>query len=341
MLIDYAETCSVDFADMLAFSMMNQDSFSTLEFRNALGSFATGVTVVTTALDMDCPVGVTASSFNSVSLDPPLVLWSLAKTSQSLTAFRDSGHFAIHVLSSNQELLSNRFARAGENKFQDVLWEAGTLGSPVLREYSAKFECKTVHQYEGGDHIIFVGEVVAFDHRDHAPLLFHAGKYAESRPKVAAEIISGVELEQGRFTEDFFLYLLSRSHFQTSRPTWEKLAELGLDQVEYFTISAAAINGPVTLDYLQAALQHTGHDPDQAKLDAMVERHLLIEQDGAYGPSERAREDFLEILSVAKAYEDDLLEHFSASEIAEGKRILKKIIELSGEAIPPLWPRPQ
>lgn len=322
---------------MIALRTMNRDDFDPLEFRNALGSFATGVTVVTTALDGDGPIGVTASSFNSVSIDPPLVLWSLAKSSKSLTAFRESGHFAIHVLGCDQELLSNRFARAGEDKFKDVLWDTGTLGSPVLRDYSAKFECKTVHQYEGGDHIIFVGQVAAFDHRDQAPLLFHAGKYAESRPKAPTEILSGVELEQGRFTDDFFLYLLSRSHFQTSRSTWEKLAELGLDQVEYFTISTVAINGPATLDYLQAALRHTGHDPDQAKLDAMVARNLLVEQDGAYGPSERAREDFLETLSAAKAYEDDLLEHFSASEIAESKRILKKIIQLSGDDIPPLW----
>ena len=146
MAIRPAKTCSVDFPDMLAFSMMSQDKFSTLEFRNALGSFATGVTVVTTALGPDRPVGVTASSFNSVSLDPPLVLWSLAKSSQSLTAFRDSGHFAIHVLSCDQELLSNRFARAGEDKFRDVPWDAGTLGSPVLEEYCTSCLARlTVH----------------------------------------------------------------------------------------------------------------------------------------------------------------------------------------------------
>lgn len=287
----------------------------------------------------DEPIGVTASSFNSVSLDPPLVLWSLAKSSKSLGAFRDSGHFAIHVLGCHQETLSNRFARSGEDKFQDVLWSPGTLGSPVLHECAARFECKTVHQYEGGDHIIFVGEVIAFDDRDHPPLIFHGGKYAESRPKVSTEILSGVELEQGRFTEDFFLYLLSRSYFQTSRPTWARLAEIGLDRIEYFTISTAAINSPVTLEYLQSALNHTGYAPDQEKLDAMVEKALLIEHEGSYSLSALARAHFLETLSVAKAYEDDLLEHFSTSEIAEGKRILKKIIRLTGDRIPPLWPQ--
>lgn len=318
---------------------MNRDIFSAPEFRTALGSFATGVTIVTTASQPDQPIGVTASSFNSVSLDPPLVLWSLAKSSKSLAAFCGSGHFAIHVLSSHQEALSNRFARSGEEKFQDVSWGPGALGSPVLQEYSARFECRTVHQYEGGDHIIFVGEVVEFDHRDHAPLLFHGGRYAESRPKVSGEIPSGVELEQGQFTDDFFLYLLSRSHFQTSRPTWDKLAELGLDQTEYFTLSTAAINGTVTPDYLQSALAHTGYAPDREKLEAMVRKDLLVEQDGNFAPTELARAHFLATLSVAKAYEDDLLDHFSPGEIAESKRILKKIISLTGGEIPPLWPR--
>jgi 3-hydroxy-9,10-secoandrosta-1,3,5(10)-triene-9,17-dione monooxygenase reductase component len=309
------------------------------ELRAALGSFATGVTIVTTALQPDQPVGVTASSFNSVSLDPPLVLWSLAKSSRSLNAFCASGHFAIHVLSCEQEDLSNHFARSGEDKFQDVDWDTGILGSPVLQEYSAKFECKTVHQYEGGDHIIFVGQVMNFDHHDLAPLLFHGGQYAESRPRASGETVSGDEMEQGRFTEDFFLYLLSRAHFQTSSLTWQKLAELELDQVEYYTISTAAVHGRVTLDHLQSALQHTGHALDEPKLDAMVQRNLLILEDGAYTASDLARDHFLELLSVAKAYEDDLLEHFSASEIAEGKRILKKIIRLTGEAIPPLLSR--
>src|SRR5690554_1936916 len=124
---------------------------NTQEFRIALGSFATGVTIVTTAADPETPVGVTASSFNSVSLDPPLVLWSLAKSSQSLDAFRGSGHFAVHILSCLQEDLSNAFARSGADKFANVDWQPGAIGSPVLDNFAARFECRTVHQYEGGD----------------------------------------------------------------------------------------------------------------------------------------------------------------------------------------------
>ncbi|GMN14080.1 hypothetical protein MTsPCn7_18570 [Altererythrobacter sp. MTPC7] len=155
-------------------------------FREALGSFATGVTIATTLDAEGQPVGVTASSFNSVSLAPPLVLWSLAKDSQSRAAFDESGHFAIHVLAASQEELSNRFARRGADKFSGVPWTPGRLGSPVFAEHAALFECTTRHLYDGGDHVIMVGEVVDFEARDEAPLLFHGGRYADHRPRAGS-----------------------------------------------------------------------------------------------------------------------------------------------------------
>ena len=151
------------------------------DFRSALGGFATGVTVVTTADNGGAPFGVTASSFNSVSLDPPLVLWSLSKSAKSIGAFTNSGHFAVHVLATDQQPLSNHFARSGGDKFSAVDWKIGVLGSPLLTDYASRFECRTLHQYEGGDHIIFVGEVVTFDQQDGMPLVFHRGSYTELR----------------------------------------------------------------------------------------------------------------------------------------------------------------
>ena len=165
-------------------------------FRQALGSFATGVTVATTLDEGGTPVGVTASSFNSVSLDPPMVLWSLAKDSFSCPAFAASGHFAIHVLTASQEALSNRFARSGTDKFDGLHWQAGELGSPIFDEFAARFECRTEHLYEGGDHIIMVGEVVDFEARDEAPLLFHGGRYGDHRPRVDAGHEGGEPLLQ-------------------------------------------------------------------------------------------------------------------------------------------------
>jgi len=156
---------------------------STQSFRQALGSFATGVTIVTT-LDQDGePVGVTASSFNSVSLDPPLVLWSVSKSSLSLPAFSANGHFAIHVLSAEQTDLADRFARSQSDKWSGVSWRKGAHGSPLLDDHAAVFECTMRHEYDGGDHIILVGEVTNFEAHDKAPLLFHGGQYSDRRTR--------------------------------------------------------------------------------------------------------------------------------------------------------------
>jgi len=307
------------------------------DFRSALGTFATGVTIVTSADQDGAPVGVTASSFNSVSMDPPLVLWSLSKSALSSDIFCSSGHFAIHVLLASQEQLSNSFAKSGADKFADVNWQPGALGSPLIDDYAALFQCKTLHQYEGGDHVILVGEVMEFDQKDKAPLLFHGGRYAESRPKLAGEEQDNVDITEGRFTEDFLLYLVSRAHFQSSRPTRKKLGELGLSQKEYMALSVLSMNAPASAEVISERLDHTGVAPGAGELDKMVERGLLAVEGDQYDLSDTGREYMIETLSVAKAFEDDLMDQFTASEIADAKHVLKKLIKLTGDDNPGLW----
>lgn len=151
----------------------------TMELRQALGQFATGVTIVTT-LDADArPIGVTASSFNAVSLTPPLILWSLGKNAFSHPAFEAASHFCVHVLSGAQRELSDRFARASSAKFEGLALGRGLGGSPLLPGCAATFECATEHRYDGGDHLILVGRVLRLATspvRD--PLLFYQGRYA-------------------------------------------------------------------------------------------------------------------------------------------------------------------
>ena len=146
-------------------------------FRDALGRFATGVTIVTTLDGAGRPVGLTANSFNSVSLDPPMVLWSLARRSLNLRVFLEAGHFAVNVLAADQRALSDRFARPAGDRFAGVDWEAGTAGVPVLPGTVASFECATDSSIEGGDHVIFLGRVARFRHADREPLIYHAGRY--------------------------------------------------------------------------------------------------------------------------------------------------------------------
>ncbi|AUM12329.1 flavin reductase family protein [Ketobacter alkanivorans] len=148
-------------------------------FRSALGQFATGVTVITTVDAQGNKVGMTANSFSSVSLDPMLVLWSIARSSNSFNEFVNADRFAIHVLHANQQTLSNQFASSCDDRFYNVSHSDGLGGVPLLNDYSAVFQCQTEHQYDGGDHIIIVGRVVAFENREQPPLIFHAGRYAD------------------------------------------------------------------------------------------------------------------------------------------------------------------
>lgn len=149
------------------------------EFRDAMGCFATGITVVTAKSKDGEKVGCTANSFSSVSLDPPLVLWAIAKNANSYDTFMEAEHFAIHVLHSGQEDVSRLFATKDADKFGQIAWTEGQGGTPLLDDYSVRLECTTEYLYEGGDHIIIVGRVFEMANPDVEPLGFYQGKYAK------------------------------------------------------------------------------------------------------------------------------------------------------------------
>lgn len=156
------------------------------EFRNCLGAFPTGVTVITAIGPRGEPVGNTVSSFNSVSLDPPLILWSLGRHTYSLKAYLSTDLFAVNVLREGQDKLSSRFARALGDKWAGLDYETWETGCPILPGALAVFECRTAHTYVGGDHVIFVGEVIHAVHdADGKPLVFHRGKYSTIAPPSA------------------------------------------------------------------------------------------------------------------------------------------------------------
>ena len=158
-------------------------AFSTSEFRAALGTFATGVTIVTACDAAGQPVGITANSFNSVSLAPPLVLWSLARVAGSMPAFERGSHYAINILASDQHALAIRFASKDVDRFDGVAFRLGASGVPLLDGAAAVFECFNRSRYEEGDHVIFVGEVERCVKRDGAhPLIFHGGRYFTELP---------------------------------------------------------------------------------------------------------------------------------------------------------------
>ena len=171
---------------------IEQDQVDPKLFRQLLGSFPTGVAVITTSGPDGRPAGLTCNSFSSVSLDPPLVLFSIRKASSLLKVFEDAGSFAINILSQRQDVLSARFASGKiENKFEGVSWHVGSLGVPIIDECLVSFECTTYAAHEAGDHCVFIGQVRQMNaaSNDQA-LVFYKGAYmmlAESLRALAAQ----------------------------------------------------------------------------------------------------------------------------------------------------------
>jgi flavin reductase (DIM6/NTAB) family NADH-FMN oxidoreductase RutF len=147
------------------------------DFRNALGTYATGVTIITAIGADRKPYGLTCNSFASVSLNPPLVLWSLGMYSSNLSVFQNANYFAINVLGASQQALANKFAKSSEDRFANVEWTPGLGDAPLLAESVATFQCRAANRYYGGDHVIFLGAVEAYSYNRNEPLLFARGGY--------------------------------------------------------------------------------------------------------------------------------------------------------------------
>lgn len=160
---------------------MSSKSIDGKDFRCALGKFPTGVTIITAKDGEGKPVGITASSFNSVSIDPALILWSVDKGTYSASIFKEAEYFAVNVLSKAQMNLSNHFASRDEDKFSGIDYTECPNGSPLFNDCAAQFECKKWNVYEGGDHFIIIGEVIDYRYTLGAePLVFAGGNYAVS-----------------------------------------------------------------------------------------------------------------------------------------------------------------
>ena len=157
--------------------MENVASFDERDLRRAFGRFATGVCVITAATG-DRPVGLTANSFSTVSLRPPLVLWCLGAAASARPAFEAAGYFAINVLRWDQQDMSRQFSSKSLDRFAGTDWQSGRGGAPLLPAAIARFECRKAATYAEGDHLVFIGAVERFSCTDGDPLLFAAGRYA-------------------------------------------------------------------------------------------------------------------------------------------------------------------
>jgi flavin reductase (DIM6/NTAB) family NADH-FMN oxidoreductase RutF/DNA-binding MarR family transcriptional regulator len=316
---------------------MNSDNlnapFDTRAFRTALGSFATGVTIVTTRGAAAGDIGITANSFNSVSLDPPMILWSLSRRALSLDAFLQCTHFAVHVLAADQDQLSQRFATAGADKFADLQIERGAGEAPLLAGCSARFQCRTAFKYEGGDHIIFVGEVLTFDAYQKPPLLFHAGRYALAVERAGELTLadSWSSEPDSSFSRDFLIYLLGRAHFQMYRGLSEQLERHALTEQEWFILSLLGVTDNRSIAELDRLLWLTGIRVTYERVAGLAAAGL-VQLHGGHDPaarvtlSEKGRAIVVQLVAAAKAVEEHAERNLGPGETRFLKNMLHRLI---------------
>ena len=321
---------------------MAKPSFDPQEFRSALSTFTTGVTIITTRAENGDPVGVTANSFNSVSLNPPMVLWSLDKSAMSLSAFTNNKHWNVHILSKDQEALSGRFASRGEDKFKGLDLDTGINNIPLLSNCTARFNCRTAFIYEGGDHMIFVGEVLGFDKTDLPPLAFQSGLYALAARKPREGVLRrAAPTRECRYTEDLLGYLAGRAHFQLVAALQSVLKTQQLDEQQFFILSVLSIQDNLTIEEINQFVEYTGGTvttDDMANLEE--QQHVVLVQkngESRYVLTAHGRDASLKQIAVAKAVEEQIAKQIGHGDVEALKILFKRVIKATDPGLPDLW----
>lgn len=300
-------------------------------FRRALGNFATGVTVITAATPDGHKVGVTANSFNSVSLDPPLVLWSIDKRSGSYEVFEQAAHFAVNILSADQIDLSNQFARPRDDKFAGVIHELGEGGAPMFPDCAARFQCEKHQQIDGGDHWILIGKVLAFDDFGRSPLLYHQGAYSMVLPhtrmteKTVGQPPSSAF--QGRLSDNLY-YLMTqavRSYQSNYQP--RQLAT-GLRTSEARMLMVLENDAGLSLCDLLREVAMPVREIEQA-VDILKRKGLVVDTDERYVLTPAGIEQAEALWRIASEQQDKVFGAFSEEQIETFKAMLKAVIAIS------------
>lgn len=258
-----------------------------------------------------------------------MVLWSLAKTSGSMPAFMANDHFAVHVLAAHQQPLSDQFSRRGAGRFAGIEMARGVGNVPLLDGCSARFQCRTAFRHEGGDHVIFVGEVQAFDHFDHPPLVFHGGKYAKMMPRAASDANPGEEVESS-FRKDFLGCLLGLASIQLHNPVKACCAERGITESVYYVLTLLMTRPDLSAGQVNDLLALTGEGLTQTLAQHLVDSGWVEADDGSRERRlklmPRGRQLAIEIFAVAKAAEGTATRLLDFEELSLLKQLLKRVI---------------
>lgn len=301
------------------------------DFRRALSQFPTGVTVITAVDSQGEPIGVTASSFNSVSMDPPLILWSVARSAYSATIFENAEHFVVNVLGKHQVDISNTCARQGEDKFAQIDWHPGVGNAPIIANTAAYFECKTWNLYDGGDHIIVVGEVLDYSHDESImPLVFARGSYSLVAPQPVSSV-DAANLPEDGFLANYSLYQLHRAYNSYSAELYPLLiSEFGISTEEWRLLTLIADTGDISFNSILSLVMQPEEEcriclqdlANRGYLDFTNEDHVSINRSGA---------DIAERLFMfAKSHEENALKRLSKEQQNELSTSLKTVAAAFG-----------
>ncbi len=263
-----------------------------------------------------------------------MVLWSLAKSSLSLQAFVRSEHFAVHVLAADQRALSETFAKRGTDKFKGLALERGAGGVPLLGGCSARFQCRTAFRYEGGDHEIFVGEVIGFDHFGREPLIFHSGKYGLV-VRHSQRMEARAENTDGTFSRDFLGYLLGVAYSQLFKPIRDEFHRHGFGEREYYLMSILSIDGDRSIGNVKALLDVAGHAIDGELIAHLEQRGLVLHVEDRLELTEAGRRAMIEFFAIAKSAESDAQSELDLAESQLLKQLLRRVIRSTSKHTSP------
>jgi len=306
---------------------MNTSAFDTQAFRRALGNFATGVTVMT-ACHGGQRTGMTANSFNSVSLEPPLILWSIAKTARSYTIFRQASHFSVNILAAEQIALSNHFARYSEDKFENIDIETAPCGTPLLKGCAARFVCENYQCLEGGDHWIFLGKVIHFDDFGKSPLLYHQGAYSavlphpqKMREQQAAQ--TGHVLPHNRLHGNLY-YLMAQAvrRYQADYQPRQLASGFHTNEARLLlALHSGALDTASLLQYIDVPLREIG-----PALDFLRGRSLLhTDAQGRHSLTESGQQEALAVWRIADEQQARVFKGFSETQLESLRAMLWQV----------------
>lgn len=308
----------------------NDINFNAQAFRGALGNFATGVTIITAQTPNGEMVGVTASSFNSLSMDPPLILWSSKKDARSCAAFEAATHFSVNVLASDQIDMSNHFARQQDDKFEGVDWEKGLGGAPIFPNCAGRFQCENYDKVDGGDHWVFIGKVITFDDFGRPPLCFHRGSYSmlfnhlgngDNGPDVQADIAGGGKMANHKF----FLMLQAVRAYQDTYQTKLKALDLSVLEARVLLVikNLPDLNAEKLVPHLYAPL------PEVREALHSIEQLGLITTIGGgenISLTQAGHTKANQCWSLADAHADEAFNDFNSDQIDIFTNVLRKLI---------------